>query len=226
MKPIIVYCYPNLGPSHDDSARRFVSSYLKHRPKIDHMFFIMVNGGDFHSKHYEEIFSQLDCIFVRHDNTGFDIGAFQLASQYAPKDCDLMMFFGASAYIRHPRWLDRAVESFQAHGDTLYGSMGTLGNGGVGVHPHIRTTGFWMSPALLNKFPYWVHTEHRYNFEHGPDGLTSWIITNGKKPWIVSAEGAYPFPLWGNVPGGYQNGIQQHLLTGDRLTRPPFAACE
>lgn len=223
MKLVATYVYPNLGPGYDAAARRFVESCVRF-PGADVQFLIVVNGGDFNNRHYEGIFAPLDCIFLKNDNAGYDIGAFQVASQFVGKSCDLMIFCGASTYIRRPEWATRIRGSFNKHGDTLYGVMGHRGGS---VSPHIRTTGFWMTPRLMNSYPYWINAaEHRYGFEHGRDCLTSWVVANGKTPLVVSATGEYPMALWDRVPGGWQQGAQEGLLMGDRMSMPPYHHCE
>lgn len=223
MKTTLVYVYPHLGPSHDALARRFVESCLRF-PAVGIQFLIVVNGGDFNNRHYEEIFHPLDCLFLKNDNAGYDIGAFQVAAQAIGKSADLMIFCGSSTYIRRPDWATRIRDSFKKHGDTLFGVMGHRGGS---VSPHIRTTGFWMTPRLMNSYPYWINAaEHRYGFEHGVNCLTSWVIANGKTPLVVSATGEYPMALWDRVPGGYHVNDQSGLLMGDRLSRPPHHYCE
>ena len=225
MKVAIVYVYPNLGDAYAAAARKFVASYVKFKPKdVEHLFFVVVNGGDFENIS-TALFKPLDPIYLRHDNSGFDIGAFQLAARCVDSDtCDLMVFCGSSTYIKHPRWLNRVVESFYIHGDTLYGAMGNRGVPANRIEPHIRTTGFWMTPGLFNKYPYAItESIQRYEFEHGSRGLTSWIIRDqGKTPWLVCGTGEFNQPLWDSVPNAYHNGDQSNLLFGDRLTMPPY----
>ena len=223
MKVAITYIYPNAGEGgYFDLAVRFLDSYGKFPPGMDHDSIIVCNGSPAtdETKFYFGSLPNLICL--EHDGSGYDIGGFQLAARTVP--CDLMVFFGSTAYLRQPNWLVRMVDAFQRHGDTLYGAMG---NQGVGdIYPHIRTTGFWMSPALLNRYPIQVtRPEQRYEFEHGRSGLTTWAIQQGKQPWVVSAVGDWVLQSCNSVPGGYHNGNQESLLTGDRLTRPPYHPC-
>lgn len=167
----------------------------------------------------ESVFEGLHYQTIQHDNTGWDIGAFQKAARSVP--CDLMVFLGSSAYIRVEGWLKRMVEAYQLHGNAQYGATGNRGNGPV--HPHIRTTGFWMEPDLMNAYPVRVvRPEQRYPFEHGSGCFTDWVTSLGLESWVVSTTGEYLWPDWDLFPNGYHRGDQSTMLVGDRLTAPPF----
>ena len=155
---------------------------------------------------------------MHHDNSGQDIGAFQLAARENP--CDLMVFFGATAYLRGPNWLARMVQAWQKHGDTLYGS--TANSGAGHLQPHIRTTGFFLSTALFNAYPHQIRTEDRYNFEHSVASITSWIKGRGLIPWLVYWDRELRERNWDDGPNGYHQNSQSNVIVGDRLTMPPF----
>jgi hypothetical protein len=165
--------------------------------------------------------SMQSCRFLEHDNSGYDIGAFQHASRN--DSCDMMVFFGSSAYLKKAGWLKRMADTFDRLGDNLYGTHGNSGVARVGVSPHIRTTGFFVSPKLLNSYPQTVRSKcQRYEFEHGQDCLTSWCYRQGKRVYVVTWSGEYELPQWDSIPNGYHNGNQSDLLCGDRLTEPPY----
>jgi hypothetical protein len=133
------------------------------------------------------------------------------------------VFFGASAYLKRAGWLNRMVEAREHHGEGLYGCMGNRGHIAVGVHPHIRTTGFWISSALFNSYPHAItRPEQRYGFEHGPDSLTSWTYRQGKRVMVVGWSGCYEQGRWDSIPNGFHRGNQSDLLSGDRNSEPPY----
>lgn len=220
MKPTIVYVYPRGGDGgYFEKAFRFLNSYNSHPPGIEHNSIVVCNGGTANSA-VRILFSSLpNLTLLEHDNSGYDIGAFQRASRDIGGE--FMMFFGVGAYVRIPGWLSRMCEAFARHGDNLYGSMGSLG--APGVSPHIRTTGFAITPSLFNQYPVRVTTpDQRYPFEHGPNCLTTWVAQMGRAVWIVGVTGEWSMNLANQIPNGFHNGDQSNLLTGDRLSEPPF----
>lgn len=219
---VVVYIFPLNGASgFFDLALRFIQSYILHPAGHDHIMAVVCNGSPV-TDEAECLFSAIpNCVFVEHDNSGYDIGAFQKVAREIPGD--LMVFFGATAYIKGPNWLARMVDAWKKHGDTLYGTTANRGHAAVGVQPHIRTTGFWISSSLFNQYPHQVtRPEHRYSFEHGATCFTSWIKSRRLIPWLVSWDGEYQEAGWDSVPNGYHQGNQSNLITGDRLTRQPY----
>lgn len=203
----------------DDYVFRFLGSYTSHPTNVDHESIVVLNSGK-ESSYLTCLFSSLRNLrFFEHDDSGWDIGAFQRVAQEVP--ADLMVFFGTSAWIKKKSWLEIMAGSFLKHGDHLFGSMGNQG-GGV-VHPHIRTTGFWMRPGLLNEYPHKVTIpQQRYPFEHGPQCLTNYVWSRGLKAFVVTPFGEFEYPNWDSIPNGYHRGDQSALLVGDRVSDPPY----
>jgi hypothetical protein len=162
-------------------------------------------------------------MLLTHDNSGWDIGAFQFASRTIP--ADLMIFFGSSAYFTAPGWLQRVINSSMLHGFGLYGVHGNAGNLTYRVWPHVRTTGFWIAPSLFNKYPFIIKdTSKRYEFEHGENSIGNWIAKLGLQTWVVTWHGEYLQHQWDAIPNGFHQGSQGALLFRDRMTDPPFYA--
>ena len=223
MRIALVYIYPLDGRDvHGERAMRFIDSYHRNPPGLDHSTVIVCNGGST-CAYTGFVFSSLpQASMLWHNDEGMDIGGF-LSAAWAT-DCDLMVFCGGNSYFRNPGWLVRVRDSFLKHGDTLYGSTGNQGVGST--QPHIRTTGFWCSPQLLRAYPKQTIQNHeRYEFEHGNTSLTSWVKARGLQPWVVTMAGEYPLQACDSAPGGYHRGAQENLLMGDRMTCPPFHPC-
>lgn len=222
----ICYVYPaNCGEHFTELAIRFVESYYQNPPNAVHDSIIVLNGTRLNSE-IVCLFSPLQNVtFLERSNDGYDIGAYQEAAEKFPSD--MMVFFGASTYLKSPGWLTRMGQAFMRHGPTLYGVMGHRGNLACGVHPHIRTTGFWCPTDLMNRYPHRItRPEQRYGFEHGANCFANWVKAQGLKIWVVAANGStYPEPEWDNVPNGFHKGTQDNLMCGDRLTAPPFHPC-
>ena len=146
----VVYVYPVFGSQHDILAQRFVLNYISTYPRIQHDLIVVCNGGE-ETPSMKRILGRLKYKTIVHDDTGWDIGAYQFAAREIP--CDLMIFMGGSSLISRKGWIERIINAHRKHGDTLYGSMQNNGDLNRKVWPHIRTTGFWMNPKLLNKYP-------------------------------------------------------------------------
>jgi len=227
MKPkiLIVYIYAVGGAGgYRQKAVAFVDSYLRHSPGLDHDTLIVCNGSPVDSD-TRSIFGKLPNVFyVERDDSGWDVGGYQEAAYSLSSD--MMVFFGGHTYFRRSGWLARMWNVYCDYGDTLYGCTGSQGSLGAGVHPHVRTTAFWCNPALLRDYPFKVSQigggGERYEFEHGLKSLTNWVISCGKQPWIVGANGIVPVQQCDLLPNGFHQGDQSNVLVGDRLTAPPF----
>src|SRR4029077_19167443 len=162
MKVAIVYVFPNTADAQrTEQAARFVSSYNAHKPGMDHESIVVLNGSSGGGAGFATaLFASLPNMrILQHDNSGWDIGGFQLAARTVP--CDIMVFFGASAWFPRENWLERVVQSSRFRGLGLFGCHGNQGDGRVAVWPHVRTTGFWLTPELLNRSPNLVTEPHQ-----------------------------------------------------------------
>ena len=221
VKIAIVYIYAPAAGKNDAYAMRFLDSYHANPPGLDHQSVIVLNGTP-QTSETTCLFSSLpNCTFLEHDNSGFDIGGFQAAARAIP--CDMMVFFGASTYFGRPGWLIKMATAFNRLGNAQYGAMGNFGDGAVAVWPHIRTTAFWMNPALMNACPIKVtRPEQRYPWEHGRNCFTEWVTKQGLKSWVVTFHMELLWPHWNLDPEGYARGNQSNLLAGDRMCEPPY----
>lgn len=221
----LVYIYAIGGAQgYRDKALQFVASYLANPPELDHETVIVCNGVPV-SDDARDIFAALPNLsFLNHDDSGWDIGGFQLASRTIP--CGLMVFCGGHTYFRKPGWLVRIWEVFSELGNTLYGSTGNQGDTRFNVFPHVRTTGFWCDPKLLASYPHLITSTggggQRYEMEHGPTCLSNWVKKFCREPLIVGWDCVWPLSKCDQMPGGFHNGTQYNILIGDRLTCPPY----
>jgi len=206
----VVYVYPIVGqPEHDESARRFVRTYLQSPPLEEHSLHVVFNGGE-PSPENLAIFDGLDAQFHHHDNSGFDIGAFQSAAREI--DCDLMVCLGTNSHFSRTGWLCRMVDAVRAHGDGLYGSSASYER-----DPHIRTTAFWCDPILIRAYPKQVRTqEERYEFEASEHSITRLAERIGLGCWLVTWDSEYPKAEWRTPPNIFRRGNQSNSLVFDR----------
>lgn len=226
--PTIVYIYPSeAGPQHTFLALRFIETYNLYRPGIDHRTIVVLNGGRATTEIKLMFASVRNVTLLEHDDSGWDIGGYQIASQKFP--ADMMVFFGGSTHFLRHGWLLRMATVFQQYGPALYGATANRGDPGVQVEPHIRTTAFWVSSQLMNEYPMRVkRNDQRYPFEHGKGCFTSWITKKKLKSWLVTWQGVYAWPDWDVGQAGFYAWMRKqawhpnafNLLVADRLTHP------
>lgn len=227
MKIAIVYVYApgsTATPGGHDCeyySQRFIESYHSNPPGSEHETVIVLNGTRATSE-ITCLFSSLpNCCFIEHDNSGYDIGAFQFAARTFP--CDLMVFFGASTFYTRSGWLLRMESAYKLHGMAQYGAMGSGAVLKYNVWPHIRTTAFWMPPELMNGYPKRVvSAADRHPFEHGRDCFTEWLRKSGVPSLEVTWNKILFVNNWGSDPNGFHRGNQRSLLALDRMCEPPY----
>lgn len=216
----VCYCFPN-GDEHIEFAYRFLTSYLQHPPNVDHNTIILTDPGN--EANAAEFFQLMPKVRVMATGcAGKDLQRYEEYCAQSSADC--AMFLGGSAYCRRGGWGIKAVGAFMNLGATnLYGACGNTGAGPV--RPHVRTTGFWCSPALLRQYPIKCRDHpSRYHAEHGSGCISDWFAARGARRWIVTFGGEWDLAQANDDPHGYGGSSRSHhnLLIGDRLTAPPF----
>ncbi len=215
----VIYIHPiPAEEKHIAQTKRFVQSYRDFPAQQDHVLYVMCNGGP-PTAETRALFSGIPCEFREHDDSGWDIGAFQRAAREI--ECDMMVFLGGHAYFRRAGWLKRMAEVFDPR--HLFGSTA-----GHEHDSHIRTTGFWCAPALVRSYPRIVRTyRERIEFEYGKDSLTRWTQQRGGECLMVTWSGCRPMAEWRdelqwNI---YRRGDQSDCLVFDRVT-DNYEQCE
>lgn len=191
MNCVIVYIFPHIArTTYEPLARRFVQSYMDKPPGVeDHQIKVVINGG-LRGPYHDSLFSPLPVQFVSHNNSGKDIGAFQMAAATFP--CDLLICFGSHIHFNRAGWLDYMVAAYRENGPGLYGGYGFH-------HPtnHIRTTNFWMPPQLLQSYPHRIGDNQRYMFEHGGDhSITKHTFAMGYPCLQLTWDGVFSLESW------------------------------
>ena len=124
------------------------------------------------------------------------------------------MLFGACAHFRRANWLARMVSIEQMNGVGLYG---TLANNEV--RPHIRTTGFFCPPVLLNQYAGSTDTKtEQYQFEHGENCITNIALRSNLKTMLVTWDKAWESHEWHAAPNSFRSGDQSNCVTFDKHT--------
>jgi len=205
MQVAVIYVHPRVNMKlYVPSARRFVQSYISNPPGSQtHDIYVVING-DHPRESDKRVFRPLPVNMLSHDNSGKDIGAFQMAARTIK--ADLMVFLGAQVHFPRPGWLDVMVNAFLRKGPGIYGAYGFHS-----PHLHLRTTCFWMPPELLNMYPFNVGNDMRYDFEHGPvNGVSKWCIDSGFNAWMVTWTGTFPPSEWRHVENSEALILDQH----------------
>lgn len=174
MKVELIYVYG--GSDASQLAQRFVQTYFDRPPGCDHSFTVVLNQPLEASDN--ELFGKVADRMVEHDNSGWDIGAYQAAARTS--SADLCLFLGSHTHFQFPYWLRRMATVAEAFGPgNLYGAFATSL-----IRPHIRTSAFWCNPKLfLDIYPEAVKGRtsggDRYEFEHGQRSLTTrWMLSD------------------------------------------------
>lgn len=203
----LVYIYVPGDAGHSDLASRFVSSYVAHPPGVTHKTIIVCNGNP-PDDTAKKLFSCLpNTTFYKHDDSGWDIGAFLAVA----KTCktDIILCIGGQGHVKRAGWMIRMVEAWQKHGEGFYGSLSSYE-----VSPHLNTSGFWSSPRILQQYPITVTTfQQRYNFEHGPDACWRMALNMGLPVLLVTWCGEYDWFNWRLPSNLYRRGDQSNCLT-------------
>lgn len=191
MKNALVYVLPVVKPRiYEPMARRFTEQYMANPPgETDHELFVVINGGTSVSQHQRSLFEPLVPEFIYHDNSGLDIGAYQMAAQSIK--CDTILCMGTPTRPCKAGWLDWIVKGVEEHGPGLYGTWA--------FHvpaPHVRTTLFWTQPEILNSYPHAVETNQRYEFEFGKNSITQHCMKMKLPVLQVTAYGVFEQAQW------------------------------
>lgn len=191
MKVVVTYCFPVFrGRTFFPAAARFAETYLKFPGQAEHELVIIANGGN-PTPNQMQPFGRIPHKLMVHDNTGWDIGAYQRAAEKI--GCDLLVCLGSFAHFHRAGWLERMVEAWLLEGPGLYGCAAYLA-----PNWHVRTTLFWCPPLLLNSYPDYVGSSRasRYEFEHGNHSFTRHCLQAGFPCVMVTWKGIYPFDTW------------------------------
>jgi len=191
-------------------VKRFVSNYKQLPPDYPHELHVICNGGE-PTPEIKSLFSDLSPIYHTHDNSGWDIGAFQ---KFAPLvNCNPILFLGTNTHFRRAGWLRRLVEVYKEIGPGLLATATSND-----ICPHVRTNGFLCDPKLVTAAtPNKISTlKDRHHFEVGPTSLYSTARGQGLPCFLVTWDGVYPPERWREPVNIYRRGDQSNCLIYDR----------
>lgn len=189
MQVLLAYCFPTVAAHiYEPLARRFAQSYMEHPPgDCDHRIVVLVNGYEYPG--IRKVFDPLPVELMQHDNSGRDLGAYLKAAWTI--DADFMLCLGAPVFFHKAGWLDCMVNAHLDNGPGIFGCFGAQA-----PMPHLRTTGFGITPELLKSYPNPITTESRYLVEHGSDSLSLWVGRIGFQSLQVAWSGVFAKTDW------------------------------
>jgi hypothetical protein len=140
-----------------------------------------------------------------------DIGAYLDASKQV--ETEAMLCMGGSTTVRRQGWMKRMAEAWDKHGPGFYGALSSYQ-----VRPHFNTTGFWLSPEIIQMYPHKVvSTPDRYAFEHGDNCLWWLVHQQGIPVKLVTWCGEYDWPDWRRPDNISCRGDQSNCLCWFRI---------
>lgn len=208
MKPTVVFVRVCGKPEYEHGAKRWLSAYRKHKPKIAHEL-VVINR---YCEPPDDSFS--DFTPIRYDGGGWDCGSWQFAANNISSE--LLVCFNSSTYVRGDQWLERFVEAVDKNGDGLYGPLASYE-----IVPHIRTPCMAFPPRVMKQYPMACETrEDTYRFEsmgypNGVPNVTQWTRMMGMPAMQVTWSGVYAQDQWCQ-PNVFRNGDQSDLIVWDR----------
>lgn len=211
----VVYIARGLDPNWQARCQRFISSYIRHPPGIDHELYILYKHfvspndlawtrGQFASLSPVEILDAIDT-----QTFGVMVDCYRVNE---PILCPLM----ATTEIMQDDWLKRLYTVFASPG------VGIVGCTGSRVSTlHVRDTACLVNLAqflsIASQFDFRTSKEGWLMFEHGPDNLTQQIMRSGKKVFVVEKERVLSPEEWPSSTT-YQGNLQ-NVLVHDRGAR-------
>lgn len=220
----IAYLYPcDARETFMQFATRWVESYKRFVPKLEHDVIVYMSNGTPNELDYE-IFKGVPVTFSSgYEGGGWDIGHFQHIAKVC--DHDLVVFMNSRSYLWREGWLEPFIEAAKRYGlDGLYGSMASYESCAIpgtfpAPNPHIRTSCFVTNPKILRRFPYVVDSrEQSFKFESGEWNVSDWYGSQGFPVKMVTADGVYDRKDWRKPPNIFRRGDQSNCLIADRHT--------
>jgi hypothetical protein len=199
-------------PQYDEGARRWLDSYVKHRPGMEHEVVIInrYKKPEFDTHDPFLIFNQ-----TLYAGNGWDCGAWKWAARNV--EAPFLVCFNSSCVIQGHGWLERLVLAAERHGPGVYGPLTSNE-----IAPHIRTPCMAFHPEVVNAYPKEVESRddtYRYESCGYPDGtpnVTMWARQNGYQTRLVTWDADYDMPDWRTPPNIFRRGDQSNLMVWDR----------
>lgn len=205
---LLTYIAVSHGPLTADHCARFVDTYHRYPPGIEHDTLVCCNGGILPTS-VGLILSPLNPMFlIRKNDGGWDVSAYIDVARHHASGYDAIVCLGESVYFHRPDWLLRLAEAWDEHGPGMYGPFASHI-----VRAHMNTTAFACAPDLLANYRWPVRShKDRYEFEHGIHALWRGIHARRKPVFLVTFDGEYAPGHWRDPPDILWRGDQSNCL--------------
>lgn len=205
-RPSLALAYINVANSQasDLCAMYFLETYQKNPPGAPVHPILVCNGGNPNPVVAQRA-RDLGFEIRPRSNDGWDIGAYLELSRDRPED--LLVCLGESVHLHRRGWLERIAQAWSKSGPGFYGTLASFM-----FRPHLNTSAFACTPALLAEHPKVFTKAERYDFEHGHSSMWNKVAWKGLPTKLVTWDGEYDPSDWRKPKNGLWNGDQSNCL--------------
>lgn len=224
MKTVLVYSFPlDARETFEPFARRYVESYLKYPPGVQHDVAVAGMNGESDVEDFL-LFDKLNPIQYDIWTDGIDIGCTQLmAPKLAEQEYDFAVFSTSRVYFHREGWLRRLVEAREKYGDGLYGATGSYecpnGEPEKFPNPHMRTVLYGCNPKHMAELAKECPVTDRataHKFEAGIWNFATWFWRRAMPVKMVTWDDELDRDEWRKPSDIFRGGDQTNILCFDR----------
>jgi hypothetical protein len=215
------------------SCERFLNSYLRYRPGIEHSLYIIFKGFPDNSAldKAKNLFKSLHYTGVFLEDNNFDIGAYvEWANQINE---EVICVLNTMSEILTENWLLKFSANLALPNIGLVGATASYESLNKWhsffpefPNPHIRTNAFMINRKLFCHFTKELMIADKvdaFRFESGVKGMTRQVLAAGLEVLLVGRNGRGYSKKWWPVSDTFRQGTQSNLMVADNQTRN-FAA--
>ena len=225
----VVYLARGKTSEEIHSIERFIDSYIKFEPGLEHKLYIVFKGFE-NEDDLSKILSLVEQIpheKIELGDRNFDIGAYISASKIVTEE--KILFLNTHSEILRKDWLLNIAKHLDKENIALVGCTASLESlnikyANIPKYPnaHIRTNAFMTYRELfitLTKGDVIIEKIDAFHFESGQNSLTNRIHTKGYKCVLAGANGVgYMQSRW-SASQTFRLSSQRNLIIADNQTR-------
>lgn len=211
------------------SFKRFVDSYMRCRPGINHKFYVLFKGLS-DVRGYDNaisIFKSVNYIPIYLEDNHFDIGAYMDWANAISED--IICVFNSNSELLCNDWLKKLSLALTIQNVGLVGATASYEslyilykNFPKFPNPHIRSNAFMIDRELFCRITNGLKIDSKmdaHGFESGAESMTRKVLREGLRCMLVGSNGrAYSIMRW-PTSGTFRQGTQHNLMVADNQTR-------